>query len=208
MTLHEGIKHSGLPFNIPDCSRNELPKFFKELGFKVGAEVGVYKGEFTELFCKEGFDKFYAIDPWIGFSGQGRSQKLQDRQDFLYEHTKRVLAPYDNCEIIRETSMDAVKKFKNNSLDFVYIDGNHNFRYIAEDIYEWIWKVKPGGIISGHDYFCTIPEASNILCHVGAIVDAYVKCFNIETFYTFGRSKPFEQETQNDKFLSWFWIKK
>lgn len=207
MKLSEGIKEKGTPFEIPDCSRNGLPEFFKERGYKVGAEIGVYKGEFTELFCKEGFDKVYAIDPWVGFSGQGRSQKLQDRQDFLYGHAKRTLEPYNNVEIIRATSMDAVKDFKNNSLDFVYIDGNHNFRYIAEDIYEWIWKVKPGGIVSGHDYFCTIPEARNILCHVGVIVDAYVKCFNIKNFYTFGRSKPLEEETQNDKYLSWMFIK-
>jgi hypothetical protein len=206
MKLIDGIKNSGKPFYIPDCSRNELPKFFKEMGYKVGAEIGVYKGEFTKLFCEAGLRTF-AIDPWIGFSGQGRSQRLQPRQDFLYEHTKRYLAPYENCTIIRKTSMDALSDFKNNSLDFVYIDGNHNFRYIAEDIYEWIWKVRSGGVVAGHDYFCTAPEARNTVCHVGPVVDAFVKVFNIKNFYTFGRTKPIEQESQNDKYHSWMFIK-
>lgn len=207
MKLIEGIKQKGAPFLIPECSRDELPEFFKEMGYKVGAEIGVYKGAFTEKFCKAGL-KMYAIDPWIGFSGQGRSQKLQDRQDFLYGHTQRTLAPYPNCTIIRKTSMDAVTDFKDGSLDFVYIDGNHNFRYIAEDIYEWASKVKRGGVIAGHDYFCTNPEARNIVCHVGAVVDAYTKAFGIDNWFIFGRSKPLEKETKDNKFLSWMIIKK
>lgn len=207
MRLSEGIKLQGKPVTIPDCSRDELPAFFKEMNFKTGAEVGVYKGEFTEKFCKEGL-KMFAIDPWIGFSGQGRSQRLQERQDFLYEHTKRVLAPYENCTIIRKLSQDAVKEFATRSLDFVYIDGDHRFPYVAHDIYEWYWKIRRGGIISGHDYFCTIPEANNILCHVKAVVDAFVETSCIGNFWIFGRSKPLEQELKDDKFLSWMFFKK
>jgi len=149
----------------------------------------------------------YAIDPWRAFKGQGRTQNRQERQDFLYGHTKRVLTKYPNCKIIRKTSMEAVEDFKNDSLDFVYIDGNHTFHYIAQDMYKWYGKIKRGGILCGHDYFCTPPEATNIVCQVGAIVDAFVKAFNIKNFYIFGRSKPFEEEKRYDKFLSWMIIK-
>src|SRR6266496_4362330 len=45
-----------------------------------------------------------------------------------------------------------VKYFNDNSLDFVFIDGNHSYDYVLEDITEWTKKVKPGGIIAGHDY--------------------------------------------------------
>ncbi len=48
--------------------------------------------------------------------------------------------------------MDALEDFEDNSLDFVYIDGDHNFKHISEDIYEWTKKVRSGGIVSGHDY--------------------------------------------------------
>lgn len=209
MKLIDAIKkEKGKPFEIPNCSRNELPEFFVEMGYKIGAEIGVYKGEFTERFCKVGI-KMYAIDPWHSYGGAGRTQKSQDRQNFLYGHASRLLGRYNDCTIIRKTSMDAVKHFKDRSLDFVYIDGNHSFKHVAQDIYEWSYKVRKGGAVSGHDYFTTDPRAHNLICHVGPVVDAYVKAFGIENFYVFGRTKPrLEQEKRYDRCLSWIWIRK
>ena len=54
MKLIDGLKLQGLPALIPDSSREELPSVFKSMGFKVGAEIGVYRGEFTKLFCEQG----------------------------------------------------------------------------------------------------------------------------------------------------------
>jgi SAM-dependent methyltransferase len=48
--------------------------------------------------------------------------------------------------------MEAVLDFPYESIDFVYIDGSHEFDYIMCDIIEWGRRVKKGGIISGHDY--------------------------------------------------------
>lgn len=207
MKLIDGLKLQGAPARIPDCSRDELPELFTQLGFKVGAEIGVYKGAFTEKFCKAGL-KMFAIDPWHSYDGSGRTQRDQNRQNFLHDHTQRTLAPYqNNCTIIRKTSMDAVKMFRDRSLDFVYIDGDHSFRAFAADIQEWTWKVRIGGIVAGHDYYCTIPQARNIICHVGAVVDAYVRAFGIKQWYTFGRSKPDNEESQNDSYLSWMWVR-
>lgn len=56
--------------------------------------------------------------------------------------------------------MAAAPDFKPESLDFVYIDGDHKFKYVAEDISEWFWK--KGGMIAGHDYFCTHPGQKNL----------------------------------------------
>ena len=131
------------------------------MDYKVGAEIGSCRGEFTEKFCKAGL-KMYAIDPWTGYAGAGRTEKLQEIQDSHYEETKKLLAPYD-CTIIRKTSMEAVSDFEDGSLDFVYIDGNHAFRYIAEDLYEWTKKVRNSGAVSGHDYFHTSSSASNVV---------------------------------------------
>lgn len=207
MTIEEGIKLQGCPAKIPDCSRDELPKLCVQMGYKKGAEVGVYKGAFTEKFCKLGIF-MYAIDPWKAFTGQGRTQNDQARQDFLYGHTQRTLAPYkENYQIIRATSLDAVKQFKNGSLDFVYLDGDHSFQGIAEDLYVWAPKVRKGGIVSGHDYFDTSPQAQNIICHVASVVDAYTKVFQIKNWYLFGLSgKPLDQESRDNRVLSWFWF--
>jgi hypothetical protein len=86
----------------------------------------------------------YCIDPWE--LDKGYEEYWADEQsklDELYEETKKRLSGY-NCEIIRKTSMEAVKDFEPNSLDFVYIDANHHFDYVVNDIIEWEKIVRPG----------------------------------------------------------------
>ena len=203
MRLIDALKEKGKPFVIPVCPRNELPELFKELGFKVGAEIGVYKGNFTRILGSGGL-RIYGIDPWSAF---GRGGTRQARDDYLYEKARRTIKDSPNCSFIRKTSMDALADFRDGSLDFVYIDANHEFRYVAEDIYEWSKKVRVDGVVSGHDYVCTDDEQRNKCEHVGPVVDAYAKAFGIENYYVFGRSKQMEEEGWHDRYLSWFWIK-
>lgn len=204
MKLIEAIKQKGHPFEIPDASRDELPQFFVEMGFKTGAEVGVYKGEFSEKLCKAGL-KLYAIDPWRVYKDFDHPRG-QTRLDFQYEHTKRVLAPYPNCTIVRKTSMEAVEDFADNSLDFVYIDANHEFRYIAEDLVEWTKKVRPGGIVSGHDYFFVKTGTGAQIWHVGHVLRAYVAAYGIENWFLIG-SKDYKDGEKRDRWRSWMFVK-
>lgn len=197
MKLIDGIKLKGRPVEIPDCSRDELPEFLREMNFSVGAEIGVFRGENIEKFCRLGF-KMYGIDPWLSIKGQGRSEQQQSKQETNYEYTHRRLSSYNNCTLIRKSSMEAVADFDNSSLDFVYIDGDHRFRYVAEDIYEWYQKIKSGGVVAGHDYFCTYPFARNLICQVKPVVDAFTLAYDITNFYTFGN---------DDRYLSWMFFK-
>ena len=211
MRFIEAVKQlKGRPVRIPGCTRMDFPQLLVDMGYKVGAEVGVYKGEYTEKFCQAGLG-MYAVDPWMAFPGQGRTQQVQERQDFLYGHACRTLAPYGLVPgggIIRKTSMEAVGDFTDGSLDFVYIDGDHSFRHIAADICEWEKKVRAGGVVSGHDYFNTRAAAVNIVCNVEAVVDAYTKAFEIDNWYVFGLTDPAEEPNRKERFLSWMWIKK
>lgn len=204
MDLTDAIKFKGRPAEIPNCSRDDLPQFFVEMGYKVGAEIGVYKGEFSEKFAKAGL-KLYAIDPWRVYKDYNHPRG-QQRLDFQYEHTKRVLAPYPNCEVIRKTSMEAVEDFEDESLDFVYIDANHEFRYIAEDLAEWTKKVKKGGIVSGHDYFYTKRGTRADHWHVAYVLNAYIATFGISNWYLLGRKHALPGE-KRDKWRSWMFFK-
>ena len=186
MNLIDAIKQSGKPFHVPDCMRDEFPKFLKEMGFQTGAEIGVFLGEFTEKLCQANL-KMYGIDPWISFSGQGRGQMIQTNQDESFRRASERLSSHD-CTLIRKTSMDALNDFEPNSLDFVYIDGDHRFKQVSEDIYEWYWKVRPGGIVSGDDYDLTSPSANNLICQVRPVVDAFVETYQIKNFYVFDNS--------------------
>lgn len=211
MNILDEIKKHGKPHKIKGHSRADIGTICKELGLTTGAEIGVYKGEYTKQLLDKGL-KVYGIDPWKAFWGQGRTQNRQDRQDFLYGHTQRYLDEYiknGQCELIRKTSTEALKDFKDGSLDFVYIDGDHTFAHAAHDIYYWSKKVKKGGIIAGHDYFITPFYARNVWCHVKVVVDAYTQLYDIKDWYLIG-NLPTEQVTsgkqKGDLYWSWFWF--
>ena len=148
----------------PLKNRAALAKHFNKLGFKIGAEIGVYEGYYSEVLCTHiPHLKLFCIDIWERVKGStGRN--------WHYDIVKQRLAPYD-CTLIKKFSMDAVKDFADESLDFVYIDAHHNYEYVRDDIREWSKKVRPGGIVSGHDYY--VGKSGN----TGVIraVDEYVK---------------------------------
>lgn len=198
MKIIDGLKLDGRQVEIPDCTRDDLPEFFKEMGFTVGAEIGVYIGVFSETLCKAGL-KLYSIDSWRLYPDyQKNTHCSQEKMEEQYEMVKKKLAPYD-CTIIRKTSMEALADIPDRSLDFVYIDGNHSFKYIAEDIFEWSKKVKKGGVVSGHDYW----DGNHLFyCDVKTVVDAYVKAAHLDKLYILGD----QSEGRVDKQRSWFWI--
>jgi hypothetical protein len=202
MKLEDGIKLQGCPAEIPDCNRNDLPLFLKETGRLIGAEIGVDHGEYTEEFCKSGL-KIFAIDPWLYYKDYLRSQ---EGMDLICKDAEKRLKPYPNCTIIRKTSMDALSEVEDESLDFVYIDGNHWFKYVAEDLVEWTKKVKKGGIVAGHDYFLSTSTSNVGTCHVRFIVDAFVRAYRIKNFFVLG-TKISEEGEKRDKYRSWMFIK-
>lgn len=204
MTLNEGIQQQGKPFAIPHSSRDELPQFLFDRGYRVGAEIGVYRGDYSKQFCDAGL-KMYAIDSWEPVRNQGVRMRRQEFHDENYEAAKRTLAGSD-CQIIKASSMEALRHFKNRTLDFVYIDGNHSLPYVLDDIMWWESKVRPGGIVAGHDYFNLMKTAlGGTAVHVKYAVDLCVEVLGIENFYIFGGNR--RGRKQMDACLSWMWVK-
>ncbi len=198
MKIIDGLKLKGWQVEIPDCGRDDLPEFFKKMGYKVGAEIGVEKGIFAENICKAGL-KLYAIDPWMNYDGYYEKGFNDEAMEENYKEAKNRLASYD-CNIIHKTSMEAVKDFKDGSLDFVYIDGNHGFKFVTEDIWEWSKKVRRGGAISGHDYYSS---RRPFHMDVKYVLDGYTKAAKLSKWYVLGK----RFKDKRDKFRSWFWIK-
>lgn len=168
-----------------NSTRETLYELWGEIGFKTGAEVGVRMGtNAIEIFKRVPDVKLYCIDPWNAYL-----KVTDERQDSYYQKCIRVLTG-KNAELIRKTSMDAVSQFENESLDFVYIDGRHEFDYVMEDIVFWLPKIKKGGIISGHDYYHFYQGG------VVQAVEAYTIGNNIKAWYI-----------TREKEHTWFWVK-
>jgi predicted O-methyltransferase YrrM len=58
----------------------------------------------------------------------------------------------DRAYMLRMKGEHACNFIEDKSLDFVYIDANHTYQAVKEDIRLWYPKVKSGGLIMGHDY--------------------------------------------------------
>lgn len=132
-------------------SRWGMAGLFQELNFTTGAEIGTEHGSYAEKLCRANPQlKLYCVDPYLAIPYY-EGYKEQEEVNTFYEAAKVKLSGH-NCEILKMTSMEAVKKFEPNSLDFVFIDGNHHFEFVVNDIIHWSRIVKPGGIVYGHDY--------------------------------------------------------
>lgn len=184
------------PIQITTVGRFGLAQVFGQLGFKEGAEVGVDRGYYSEILCQENpLLHLTCIDAWNikTYQPLSKEESDQERVEGHYKDAIKRLSAY-NCDIKRQRSLEAVNGFRNNSLDFVYIDANHNFASIACDLFYWEKKVKRGGIIAGHDYQHYALSKDN---HVKHVVDAYISAFEISPYFELGQ----------DKHHSWFWVK-
>jgi hypothetical protein len=186
------------PIMLPDKTRADLARIFPKLGYRVGAEIGTGTGSYAITICINNTKcKLYCVDPWESYEG------LNDYpdQNMLNEWralAQRRLSSYKGIEVINELSMDAVKRFDDGSLDFVYIDANHEFPFVAEDIFHWAKKVRLGGIVSGHDYM-KIPRDDGMI-QVKEVVHAYTEAFDIEPWFVLNKCT-------TERAGSFFWVK-
>ena len=171
--------NSRLPIVIPDIGRNGLAELFREIGFKSGAEIGVREGEYSEILCRANPGlKLFGVDPYTNYKGYRDHIKNESFDDY-YETAKARLASY-NFEFVKKFSIDALGDFEDQSLDFVYIDANHDFKNCTDDITGWTKKVRYGGIISGHDYI-KYRRPTNIHCY--EVVNAYTSAYDIKPWF-------------------------
>lgn len=191
------------PIEIPDTGRDDLAHLFRKLGFTSGAEIGVEQGVYAEVLCRANPGVMLScVDAWRAYSGY-RDHVSQDKLDGFYQATQARLAPYA-VEFVRAFSADAVKEFNDKSLDFVYLDANHELPFVMFDLIEWSKKVRPGGIVAGHDYYqSTRQDTKN---HVVYAVDAYVRSYRIKPWFLLGTKAKVDGEVR-EKSRSFFWVK-
>jgi len=190
------------PITISNCNRKIMAEILRDLEFNTGVEVGVAQGFHSELLCQINPNlHLYAVDSWEKYSGY--RDYLAERLVHFEREARERLSHY-NCTIIKDYSVSAAGHFPDNSLDFVYIDGAHDFLNVATDICKWIEKVKSGGIIYGHDYKrSTNPKISQ---HVVDVVNAYTYSHKIKPWFVLGERGPADG-MYKEGIRQWMWIK-
>ena len=186
-------------------TRDLLPGLFNELGFKVGAEIGVLEGVFSEILSREMPQAhIYSIDPWTFYPMRKNARKQKD-YDRIYPRAVERLSVYPNNEIIKGDSIVTAATFADECLDFVFIDGNHEFQAITNDICEWVKKVKKGGILSGHDYGNSHDRQFG---NVKDVVNAYTMSKRITPLFVI-ETAPYMNNRDSEAYreTSFFWVK-
>jgi SAM-dependent methyltransferase len=121
-------------------------------------EVGAWKGRSTSCLAVEIANSkkditLYVIDTWEG-SIEHLNNSEKESLPTLYETFMANMKPVEKYYFpLKMTSEEASKKFKDKSLKFVFLDASHEYEDVKRDIQNWISKVKPGGILAGHDYY-------------------------------------------------------
>lgn len=126
----------------------------------VAIEIGVWRGEFSrKILDALEPKKLCLIDPWksfedhddAAFSGREAAEKM----DEIYEDVVRLYADEIKSKqvlVMREMSLDALKKFKNETINFAYVDGDHSYEGVKADLAALMPKMAPGGIMAFDDY--------------------------------------------------------
>jgi predicted O-methyltransferase YrrM len=135
-----------------------LEQLIKENGFVRVAELGLWKGRTILHILQNCPDVFYiGVDEWRQCPERAGIPGAQTYETWnmpgLEKHVRKVLEPYyDRCVILKMSTAMASKFVPDATLDLVFLDADHSESAVRSDIENWQPKIKPGGIIAGHDY--------------------------------------------------------
>jgi hypothetical protein len=126
----------------------------------IGAEIGVYRGQHArEMLELLNIKTLILVDPWKDYK-EYKDKPLKEQVEGAYFDAKELLEKWDKVGLIhwiKNFSVEASEEIPDNILDFVYIDGSHQYEFVIKDIEAWFPKVKEGGFIGGHDYIKKFP---------------------------------------------------
>jgi predicted O-methyltransferase YrrM len=123
-------------------------------------EIGTWKGQSIMYLAERVKElnkkiKIYGVDTFKGCKEHIEADIIDPvlLNDTLYEVYLKNIEPLKEYIItIKGNSHDVYNQFEDESIDFLFIDGSHEYKDVLKDLQLWYPKVKTGGIISGHDY--------------------------------------------------------
>lgn len=136
-------------------TREDLPRILNELGLLgAGAEIGVQLAQFHSRI-RAGWKgrRIIGVDPWREYYGVDMTN--HGHEDYLQRARQEMSQfPADSWVFMRMTSLEAAKVLAETrvQLDWVFLDGDHDYQPVLDDIDAYWPLVKPGGILAGHDW--------------------------------------------------------
>lgn len=131
----------------------DIPSKLAGVKKPVGIEIGTDQGTTTEYLLKSIPDlKLYGVDDYT----ENRTEHVQN---LTFDIFMNKVKPYsDRFTHYRKTSDGAVDDFKDESVDFIFVDGDHRYFQVLKDCKNYYPKLKKGGLFCGHDW--SLPEVN------------------------------------------------
>jgi predicted O-methyltransferase YrrM len=151
-------EEAGLDGACPENDQKALYKYLQVVARPnmLVVEVGSWFGLSTSVIAKFVQDRdgvVYCVDHWMGSEAEDneliRAQRVNVFQ--IFKNNMVMYGLWKNVRPMMMPSMDAARIFANSVADLVFIDADHREEEVTKDITAWLPKVRPGGIICGHD---------------------------------------------------------
>ena len=154
--------------------REELPRHFPKGA--VGVEIGVAEGAYSAVILEAAQPaQLHLVDPWshlepgsdlldasqlLAGVGEARTRgeefsapPANSAGDEIYARVAARFEGDPRVRLHRQYSYKAAAGFADSYFDFVYLDGNHHYEFVLRDLEDFAAKLKPGGLLFGHDFF-------------------------------------------------------
>jgi hypothetical protein len=216
--LSNGIKkiHSLIPQDFGGgCSHEKgllMSLVISDFKLKKTADIGVYRGRslFPQAIAHKLYSKgiVYGIDPYSNEDAvQNDNPDLQKELDnfvatvdfqALYNGVVKILRDKkyeNNCQLIRKKSSEAAIYFKNNNIFFglVHIDGNHDTKFVMEDVTNYLPLLEEKSFIVLDDVsWDSVQPAFSLLAKEMDFIDQYIDETN--DFALFGKGLSYEEK--------------
>jgi len=186
--------NSPQPIKIPASRWHDLGHMLSALGCQKTVEMGVYRARFTAALAKRAPNMMiYGIDAWTIYPGY-KDYEVTDLETEAHQDAIRRTQDKPNIQLIKSWSADAAKTFEDGSLDYIFIDANHSYANVVEDLNLWARKVRNGGIVMGHDYFVMKKLNFGVI----QAVNGWVETNHINHLFTWSDNCPSWMYVQGD----------
>lgn len=123
-------------------------------------EIGTGSGDFAEIVCsKVNINNLTILDTFEGFNDylSRHGSSPEDQENFVYERFKHI----ENFKLIKgDSKVELCNLYRSDQVtkyDFIYIDANHSFENVINDIFWATMLISPDGVI-GIDDYCFRPD--------------------------------------------------
>ena len=150
--------------------REELGARLQERGYKTGVELGVQSGVFAKAILSrwQAAERYVLVDVWRQLDNYVDGANVDNsKQEMVYQKAlSNTRAFGSKVEVCRDLTVACAEKYEDQSFDFIYVDARHDYIGVVEDLRFWLPKLRPGGIIAGHDYLDAVTHITKQPSHV------------------------------------------